>query len=113
MLSVTDVAFRVSKWISMLVGALQVTGDRGPVNVTIRTPLAAVVGGAVEGETAEDELGMAVEDVTPALAAVVEEVGGTVVVGEPGLWELEQPARTTTAPIVTIRTARVEGMARS
>jgi hypothetical protein len=93
MLSVTDVACSVSKSISTLVGALQVTGGRGPVKVTMRTPVAVVGGGPADVE--------------------VEEAGGAVVVTDGELLLLEQPASAATAAIDAITTTRVRGMTRS
>ena len=46
---------------------------------------------------------------TPVFVIVVEEAGGAVLVVELEPFELEQAARTTTAPIVTIRTTRGRG----
>jgi hypothetical protein len=89
--SVTEVALTVSKCSSMLVGALQATGDRGPVSLTIRTPTPAPAG----------------------VVEVVDEEAGTVVAAGAESLLLEQEATNTTAPIVAIRARLVRDTSRS
>jgi hypothetical protein len=102
MRSVTSRVFRVVKCSSTLVGALQLTGDRGPVSCTISAPPVAAVGAdGAEVEAAVDELGLLLVD------RAVEDVPGVESL------PLEQAASTTIALNVAIRARHGRGITRS
>jgi hypothetical protein len=85
MRSVTNDACCVTQRNSTLVGALHTTGDRGPVNETIRAAGALVVGAIVAG--------IPVDGGEVPVVVVVAADGAVVLVEELAWWLLEQDAK--------------------
>jgi hypothetical protein len=103
---------RVRQWSWTCVGALQSTGDGGPVNVRICTVEATVEVGAAAvlavGATGTVEVGAAV-----AVAGLVVEVDDGGLVGVDCLALLEHAASTTKAAGTVSEASRVLGIGRS